>query len=86
MDAEQQIRVRSTLPRLHLEEEARHQALRREEAQQVPAPVPDPRGHRRGHRLQVKSVRVVTSRPEVSRPDEIFEMKMILIYVILFIL
>ena len=56
MDAKQQIRVRSTLPRLHLEEEARHQALRREEAQQVPVPVPDPRGHRRGHRLQVQSV------------------------------
>ena len=45
----------STLPRLRLEE-ARHQALRREEAQHVPVPVPDPRGHRRGHRLQVQSV------------------------------
>ena len=32
MDAKQQVRVQSTLPRLHLEEEARHQALRREEA------------------------------------------------------
>ena len=67
MDAKQQIRVRSTLPRLHLEEEARHQALRREEALHVP--VPDPRGHHhQGHRHQVKSVRSV--RVVGSIPDQ----------------
>ena len=68
MDAKQQIRVRSTLPRLHLEEEARHQALRREEALHVP--VPDPRGHHhQGHRLQVESVRSVTSRQQYQDQD-----------------
>ena len=59
----QQIRVQSTLPRLHLEE-ARPQALRREEA--LHYPVPDPRGHQhhQGRRLQVESVRSVTSRQQ----------------------
>ena len=68
MDAEQQFRVQSTLPRLHLEE-ARHQALRREEALHVP--VPDPRGHHHheGHRLQVESVRSVTSRQQYQDQD-----------------
>ena len=64
----QEIRVQSTLPRLHLEE-ARHQALRREEALHVP--VPDPRGHHHheGHRLQVESVRSVTSRQQYQDQD-----------------
>ena len=63
----QQIRVQSTLPRLHLEE-ARYQALRREEA--LHDPVPDPRGHHhhQGHRHQVKSVRSV--RVVGSIPDQ----------------
>ena len=68
MDAKQQVRVQSTLPRLHLEE-ARHQALRREEA--LHYPVPDPRGHHhhQGHRLQVESVRSVTSRQQYQDQD-----------------
>ena len=65
----QQIRAQSTLPRLHLEE-ALHQALRREEALHVP--VPDPRGHHhhQGHRLQVESVRSVTSRQQYQDQDQ----------------
>ena len=74
------------MQRLRLEE-ALLPVLRRQAALQDPAQVLHPRGHRRrARRLQVKSVRVVPSRPEVSRPDEIIEMKMIIICVILFIL
>ena len=68
MDAEQQFRVQSTLPRLHLEE-ARYQALRSEEA--LHDPVPDPRGHHhhQGHHLQVESVQSVTSRQQYQDQD-----------------